>query len=245
MLLPLRITGSESICGGNKYLGLCVTSVPTLPLKQLIALPVELGFMTDTGQLRRVCGIITEASAGYMDGGLTTYHLVVRDALAVMEKRVNSRIFRNQDELSIMETLFDEWRRSNYVISTTFDYEFDPMLYVAQYPPREQTMQCNESDAAFVRRLLKRRGISWVIRPGRASTRSSDHAHDQGLAHKLVLFNDMSSPRQNKAGTVRYHREDATDVRDVIKHWTSQRSLQAGVLTRHSWDYDNPHAIHP
>ena len=69
---------------------------------------------------------------------LTTYHLVVRDALAVMEKRVNSRIFRNQDELSIVKTLFDGWRRSNYVFSTTFDYEFDPMLDVAQYPPRER-----------------------------------------------------------------------------------------------------------
>jgi len=42
------------------------------------------------------------------------------------------------------------------------------------------------------------------------------------------------------AGTVRYHREDATDQRDVITSWTAARTLQPGSVTRHSWDYKNP-----
>jgi type VI secretion system secreted protein VgrG len=242
VLLPQRIVGSEAICGGIEYHIACVAGTPALPLKELIALPVEIQLVTDRGQLRNVCGIVTEARAGDSDGGLAVYHLVVRDALAIMEKRTNSRIFRHQSELDIVQVLFDEWRHSNAVLASAFEYELDPLFDMAQFPPREQTMQCNESDAAFVRRLLKRRGISWYIRPGRCSTSAVDQAYDRVPAHTLVLFKDATSLRANAAGTVRYHREDATDGRDVITHWTGKRTLQPGKANRHSWDYKNPRA---
>lgn len=102
VLLPERIIGSEAICGGIEYRIACVAGSPSLPLKELI-LPLEIQFVTDCGQLRRVCGIVTEARAGDSDGGLTAYHLMVRDALAIMEKRTNSRIFRNLNELDIVQ----------------------------------------------------------------------------------------------------------------------------------------------
>lgn len=242
VLLPQRIVGSEAICGGIEYRIACLADTPALPLKELIALPVEIQFVTDLGQLRSVCGIVTEARAGDSDGALSVYHLVVRDALAIMEKRTNSRIFRYQNELEIVQILCDEWRHSNAVLAGAFEYELDPLFDMAQFPPREQTMQCNESDAAFVRRLLKRRGISWYIRAGRCRTSAVNRTHDRAPAHTLVLFKDATSLRQNAAGTVRYHREDAMDGRDVITHWTGKRTLQPGKANRHSWDYKNPRA---
>lgn len=242
VLLPQRIVGSEAICGGIEYRIACVAGTSALPLKELIALPVEIQFVTDRGQLRSVCGIVTEARVGDSDGGLTAYHLVVRDALAIMEKRTNSRIFRNMNELDIVQALFDEWRHSNSVLAGAFEYELDSLFDMTQFPQREQTMQCNESDAAFVRRLLKRRGISWTIRPGRCRTSAVDRLHDRVPAHTLVLFKDAMSLPQNAAGTVRYHREDATDGRDVITHWTGKRTLQPGKTNRHSWDYKNSRA---
>ncbi|BDT60486.1 hypothetical protein MasN3_39800 [Massilia varians] len=241
VLLPLHVTGSEAICGGFEYhvTGVGVTG---LSLKDLLALPVEIQFVTDRGHLRSVCGIVDEAYAGDSDGGLGAYRLVVRDTLAVMEKRISSRVFRFQNELEIVQILFDEWRRGSAALADAFEYELDPMLDMAQFPPREQTMQYNESDAAFVRRLLKRRGVAWSFRPGRSRTSAGDRAHDRGPGHTLTLFQDASGLRQNTAGTVRYHREDATDGRDVITHWTEQRRLQSGQVTRHSWNYKNPRA---
>jgi type VI secretion system secreted protein VgrG len=241
VLLPQRIAGSEAICGGIEYRIACLAGTPTLPLKDLIALPVELQMLTDRGQLRSVCGIVTEACGGDFDGGLAVYHLVVRDALAVMEKRTNSRLFRYRNEIEIVQALCDEWRHSNAVLASCFELELDPLLDMAKYPPREQTMQYNESDAAFVRRLLKRRGIAWCFRSGRSRTSSVDRAGDRVPAHTLVLFSEAAnSLRQNTAGAVRYHREDATDGRDVITSWTGARKLQPGRVTRHSWDYKNP-----
>ena len=160
ILLPQRVTGSEAICGGLEYIVTCVASTPRLPLKELIALPAEIGLVTDRGALRGVCGIVAEARAGDFDGGLGVYQLVIRDALAIMEKRINSRVFRYQNELEIVQVLFDEWRLSNSVLASAFDYELDPLFDPRQFPPREQTMQYNESDAAFVRRLLRRRGVA-------------------------------------------------------------------------------------
>jgi type VI secretion system secreted protein VgrG len=240
VLLPQRIVGTEAICGGIEYRVACIASSPRLPLKELIALPAEIQIVTDRGQLRSVCGIVTEARAGDCDGALATYQLVLRDALAIMEKRVNSRIFRYQSELEIVQVLFDEWRHSNAVLAGAFEYELDPLFDMRQFPAREQVMQYNESDAAFVRRLLKRRGVSWYFRAGRSRNTAVEQAHDRVPAHTLVLFNDTNSLPQSAAGIVRYHRDHATEKRDTITSWTAARRLQAGSATRHSWDYKNP-----
>lgn len=240
ILLPQRITGVEAICGGIDYRVSCVASAPTLPLKELIALPAEIQVVTDRGQLRSICGIVTEARSGDSDGALATYQLVLRDALAVMEKRVNSRIFRSQSELEIVQLLFDEWRHANAVLAGAFEYELDPLLDTHLYPPREQTMQYNESDAAFVRRLLRRRGISWTVRPGRSRATSADPVHDRTPAHTLVLFADGGGLPESAAGAVRYHRDAATEQCDTITSWGAARTLQPGSVTRHSWDYKNP-----
>jgi type VI secretion system secreted protein VgrG len=243
VLLPQRIVGSESICGGIDYRIACLAGTPTLPLKDMIAQSIEIQILTDRGQVRSVCGIVTEARAGDFDGGVAAYHLVVRDALAIMEKRTNSRVFRYRNEIEIVQTLCNEWRHSSTVLSNAFEIEFDPLLDMAKYPPREQTIQYNESDAAFIRRLLKRRGIAWCIRPGRSRTSASNPGGDQTPKHTLVLFSETpNSLRQNAAGTVRYHREDATDGRDVITSWSAVRRLQPGRTTRYSWDYKNPGA---
>ena len=243
ILLPQRVVGSEAVCGGIEYRIACLASSPHLPLKEFIALPAEIQFVTDRGQVRSVCGLVTEARAGDSDGGLAAYELVLRDVFAVMEKRTGSRVFRYQNELEIVQLLCDEWRHSSTVLANAFELEIDPLFDKGQYPPREQTMQHNESDAAFVRRLLKRRGIGWVFRSGRSRNTAVDPAHDRTPAHTLVLFSDAGNLPRNSAGSVRYHRDGVADGRDTVTSWTAARRLQPGLTTRHSWDYKNPGGV--
>ncbi len=230
MLLPQRVFGSETLCGGIEYRVLCVSSNPSLPLKQMIAVPAALEFVTDRGDLRSVCGIVTEASSGDSDGGLASYQLVLRDALAILEKRTNTRVFRNMDEVEIVQRILNEWRHKSPILGTCFKHEVDEAFHIREYPKREFTMQHNESDAHFIRRLLKRRGIGWYIRA---------EVGGEGPMHTLVLFNNADSLRRNAAGTIRYHRDSATEERDTITSWSAVRSLQPGLVTRHSWDYRN------
>lgn len=145
-----------------------------------------------------------------------------------MEGRTNTRVFRESSELDITRLLLREWLQNNPVLARTFDFRF---LTAASYPRREFTMQYNESDAAFLRRLWKRRGLAWFFEAGEQA------GHDTVRGHRLVLFDDPRTLAQSTAGTVRYHRDDGTEARDSITAWHALRSLGCGRVTRHSWDH--------
>lgn len=231
VLLVKHVSGQEALCGGIEYRLLCVSTRTALPLKEFIALPAELRFVTDRGELRSVCGIVAQAAAGQSDGGLATYQLVMRDALALMEQRINTRIFRGSNEVDISAALVREWRNVNPILARAFD--IDTSGITGTYPPREFTMQNNESDAAFLRRIWKRQGIAWFFRPGQ----SSEPGSSATPAHTLVLFDASQALIRNSAGTIRFHRDAATEERDGIFNWSAVRTLKAGNSTRQSWDY--------
>lgn len=225
-LIVKHVSGRETLCGGIEYWVRCVSTQAGLPLKQCIALPVQLEFVTDRGGLRFVCGIVAQASAGQGGGGLATYQLVVRDALALMALRINTRVFRDMNEVEISTALVREWRGTNPVLADVFD--IDTSGITRSCPARALTMQHNESDAAFLRRLWKRRGIASFIRHGG----TSESGNPVTAQHKLVLFDAPHSLKQSAAGTVRFHRDAATEARDGIFNWAAVRSLIPGNTTR-------------
>ncbi|WP_306395365.1 type VI secretion system Vgr family protein [Telluria beijingensis] len=229
-LLVQHVSGVETMCGGIEYILLCVATQHGMELKQFIANAVELQFVTDTGGLRSVCGIVAEASEGQSDGRLATYQLIVRDALSLLDKTCNTRVFRHASEVDITHTLLKEWRHSNAAAAACFEVDLSNLKI---YPPRAFTMQFNESTAAFLRRLWKRRGIAWFIKSG-TTNKSGDAATP---VHTLVLYDDVMRLKQNAAGEIRFHRDDGTEARDTITAWHAVRSLAPGNLNRSSWDY--------
>jgi type VI secretion system secreted protein VgrG len=244
ILLPQKIVGGEAICGGVDYEVWCVATDARLPLKQFIGLPIAIDLVTDQGELRSICGIVTEAAAGDSDGGVACYKLRMRDAMAIMEMRVRTRIFREMNEFQIVELIAGEWRQANGVLAGTFDFEIERGFHATTYPCREFTMQYNESDAAFIRRLLSRRGISWFFRAGRGRESAGDQAGEGMPAHTLVLFNSADQLQRNASGSVRYHPGGATEESDTVTSWGAIRKLQAGSVARFSWDYKYPRGRH-
>ena len=148
-----------------------------------------------------------------------------------MERRTNTRVFRAMNEVDISIAVIREWRSINPVLAKAFDVDTAGITGV--YSAREFTMQHNESDAAFLRRLWKRQGIAWGFRPGQAS-----EPHSPGMAsHTLVLFDTPHSLQQNAAGTVRFHRDAATETRDGVINWSAVRNLAPGSIARRSWHH--------
>lgn len=242
VLLPQRVSGGESMCGGIDYSILCVAQSIDLPLKSFIGLAAELQFVTDTGELHGVCGLITEAASGQSDGGLATYQLVLRDVFSsVMDMGANTRVFIDKNELEIAAIVLAGWRTRSPLLAAAFDYKFSVELAQHAFQQRAFTRQDNESDAAFLRRLFKRRGIAWFVRPGRAMPAEDDGDNGAGApVHTLVMFDEQRRLPQNVAGTVRYHRADATEQRDSVTAWSAVRTLGRGSVSRFSWDYDDP-----
>ncbi len=164
-LLLQRADINECVNGGISGRLACLSHSAHLPLKSFMGQPVEVQIVTDRGELRRICAISTGARVGQSDGSLTLYELDVEDALGLMARRINSRIFRKKNDPAIIQLLLAEWRQRSPALAASFDFVVHG-LNTERYPERELTHQVNESDAAFVKRLLKRSGISWFFRPG-------------------------------------------------------------------------------
>ena len=244
LLLPQSVHGTESICDGFAYQVDCVATSDRLPLKEFIGLPAVVELVNDRGQLRTMSGLVAQASSGESDGGIASYRLVIRDAMSIMQQRVNTRIFRRSSWPQIVSVILNEWAQSNRALVGIFDFEFAVGFRHDKYPEREQTVQFNESDPAFVRRLLARCGISWFFRPGCARARKQgNQAADSTATHTFVLFDEHSRLEQNAAGVVRYHRDDATEERDAITCWGGERKIQAGSSSIFSWDYKRSESI--
>ena len=235
-LILQRIDVTEALCSGIEGHLTCLSMDADLPLKSLIGLPLTLKIVTDRGGLHAISGIITGARAGKSDGSLTCYQLTLRDALSVLEGRINRRVFRQKSILDVIGVLLNEWRKKSTTFASTFDIDFSALTY-SKYPVREMIRQHDESDAAFIQRLLRREGVSWFIAAGKLGSAPSDQNTDPMPIHTLVLFDDPMTLPQSAAGTVRYHRDAATETRDSITHWSARQQIVAGGVERSSWDY--------
>jgi type VI secretion system secreted protein VgrG len=241
VLLPQRVHGAESMCGGIAYTILCVSASSDLPLKSFIGLAAELQLVTDTGELHGVCGLITEAASGQSDGGLATYQLVLRDAFSsVLALGASTRVFIDKNEIEIAAIVLAGWRARSPLLAAAFDYKFSVELAQQQFPQRAFTRQDNEPDWAFLTRLFKRRGIAWFVRPGRAMPGEDDDDDNGAPVHTLVLFVEQLRLPQNAAGILRYHRADGTEEHDSVTAWRAVRTLGRGSVSRFSWNYDDP-----
>lgn len=232
LLFLQRLDIREDLCGGIEGRLSCISTSNGVPLQNFLGQPVTVQMVTDTGGLQSICGIVTDAHEGESDGSLATYQLVVRDALSVLERRINTRIFRTKSALDIIQILVREWRTKSTTLAATFDIDLsniDP----SKYPTREQTLQFDESDADFIRRLCRREGISWFIKAG---GQGSSDLSEQPF-HTLVLFDSVIKLAQGPAGTVPYHSDASVGTSDSITLLSMGRQLVAGSVRRVSWDY--------
>ncbi|MGN5641097.1 type VI secretion system Vgr family protein [Burkholderia multivorans] len=213
----------------------CVSTRRDLPPKLFIGVPVSLRFVTDRGRLHFVNAIVQNVQIGQSDGELCVYQLTVCDALSLMDKRTNSRVFRQLSIIDVFATLFNEWRQRSPALARAFEFDLSA-LSRDRYPARELTRQVNESDAKFVRRLLRREGITVFAKAG--SAKSSSNGQDDTPMHTLVFCDDPSSLPEAPAGTVRLHPRDAgTEERDTVTLFALHARLVPGAASRPSWDY--------
>ncbi|WP_341313473.1 type VI secretion system Vgr family protein [Paraburkholderia sp. IMGN_8] len=236
VLVIQRIDIREGLCAGIEGHLTCVSTRADLPLKAFIGLPVSVQLVTDRGAIHQICGLVTDARAGQSDGSLATYQLIIRDALSVLERRVNTRIFRTKNVPDVIEILLREWQKKSPALASAFDFDLAG-INRSQYPVRELIFQFHESDADFIRRLCRRDGIAWFTAAGKRGQAPSDSGGSDIPVHTLVLFDDPMKLPESAAGTIRYHRDAATEERDSVTLWSASQQLVPGSVQRASWDY--------
>ncbi len=230
ILLPHELTGREAINEGFTFTLTCLSSDAFLELKTFIGVPIQLAVLTDNGDHRAICGIVTHAEHAGSDGGFSRYVLTLQDPFAVLALRINSRVFQDLSVRQFTSVLLQEHRQNNAVLAACFALDD---RCISQHPSQPWVTQYNESDAGFLSRWLAQEGIAWYFEHG-----ESAHPGEQPKL-TLVLFDDVSMLDAASAGKARFHRSDATEDEDAITEWRAMRALQPGGTMRASYEYKN------
>ncbi|MDX8253953.1 type VI secretion system Vgr family protein [Acinetobacter pittii] len=228
-----RIEGQHQLNGEIVAELICLSTSAQIALKQFIGVQVAVDQVTDSGQLFRTTGIVTEASYGQSDGALTLYKLTLKDATNLWHKRRNSRVFMNKSIIEVTEVLFKEWQERSALFATSLSLDLSGLSQ--NYDIRPFIMQHNESDYDFLTRLWRSEGVSWLIDEAELFV---PHFTAPIQTQKLRLIDDNNQYQALARRSIRYHRSSATEYQDSITGFVAVRTLQPTAVHVQRWQPD-------
>lgn len=228
-----RIDGTHSLNQGLTASLICLSTHAFIPLKQFIGCQVAIDQVTDTGQLSRITGIITQAQAGASDGALTLYRLTLEDPTTLWKQRRNSRVFMNKNVVDVVNILFQEWQQKSPLFAASLSLDLAGLS--REYDIRPFIMQSNESDYDFLTRLMRSEGMSWLIDEAQTLLAQT---HQPIQAQKLRLIDDNQHYQALPRRFIRFHQSSAVQAVDSIIDWQAQRQLQPTAVHVQRWQAD-------
>ena len=222
VLVLLRMNGSEELSGEFVWKVEGLSSDPNIDLNQILGTHATVELKTETG-LRYFDGIVAEASWGGMEENGNRYDIVLRSWMHLAGLRRNQRIFHNLSVDQILGEVFDEYAglgNPHYEINLN-----------DSYPELEYTVQYNESDADFARRMMERFGITW------------HWVHDDGN-HKLVLTDavtaqpDVPGEARPFYGIEGHHMHEE----EHFYEWRGGARVTTGAVRLTEYNFKTPHA---
>ncbi|WP_234415058.1 type VI secretion system Vgr family protein [Xanthomonas fragariae] len=198
-----------------------------LPLDDLLGQPVLLELLTAESRtaLRPFHGHVTAFERLGSNGGLARYRLTIEPWLALLGQRVDSYVFQDLSVVEIVESVFADYAEQG-ALAPAWRWELADRRV---YAKRSLTTQYEETDLAFVQRLLAEEGIYvWFAHAG-------DAGSERLGSHTLVLSDHNHAFAE--LGTVRYHRTDVTEQQDSVQQWVRSCRWRPTTLSRASWDY--------
>lgn len=229
-----RIDGYHGINDGLSAELICLSTNPYIELKQFIGCQVAVDQVTDAGQLFRTTGIVTGASQGQSDGAFSLYRLTMQDATSLWHKRRNSRVFMNKSVVDIIEVIFKEWQSKSPLFASSL--QLDTSGLTKTYDVRPFSMQSNESDYAYLTRIMREESINWFVDEASYLVASNSQSIE---AQKLRLIDDNAQFQSLERRTIRYHRSNATEQYDSITSFIAQRQLQPTAIHVQRWQADS------
>ncbi|ELQ03949.1 type VI secretion system Vgr family protein [Xanthomonas translucens] len=228
VLVAETLDGHESVDGGGFRFDVGALSANAgLPLDDLLGQPVLLELLTAESRtaLRPFHGHVTAFERLGSNGGLARYRLVVEPWLALLAQRVDSYVFQDMSVVEIAESVFADYAEQG-ALAPAWRWELSDR---STYAKRSLTTQYEETDVAFLRRLLAEEGIAYWFEHTGAADSDTRGTHTLVLSDHNAAFADL--------GTVRYHRHDVTEQQDSVQQWSPARRWRKATLSRASWDY--------
>jgi type VI secretion system VgrG family protein len=227
VLLAESLHGEEGIDTGYRLSVSALATDAALPLKSLLGQPVLLELLAGPFRgTRPFHGHVTAAEMTGADGGLARYTLTIEPWTAFLALGRDSRVFQDKTILDIIDAVFSAYDGKGR-LTPAWRLHVDQALY----PVRSLTTQYQESDLAFVRRLLNEEGLFGFF----------EHTGDPASAtlgtHTLVIADSNDAFRPNEQTTVRFTQPGAVMRDDSIDRWRTETRLITNAIELRSWDY--------
>lgn len=228
-LLAECVHGEESISGGYRFKidALCLDA--HLPLKVLVGQPALLQLLTASShdKLRPFHGYITAAEMSGANGGFARYVLTLEPWTRFLSLGRDSRVFQDMTVFDILDAVFKPYAGRVRLVPAWRVELADPRVY----PRRSLTTQYQESDLAFVERLIHEEGLFYFF----------EHGGDVGSpslgGHTMVISDHNGAFRPNAQASVAFTRPGAVMKADSIDRWRTEYRMKTNAIELKSWDY--------
>ena len=136
--------------------------------------------------------------------------------------------------MEICEVIFKEWQSKSSLFTSSL--KLDTSGLTKTYNVRPFSMQSNESDYAYLTRLMREEAINWLVDESKYIVASnSENTEPQ----QLRLIDDNTQFKAIERRNIRYHRSNATEQYDSITSFIAQRQLQATAIHVQRWQVDS------
>ncbi len=152
--------------------------------------------------------------------GLATYRLSIVPRFWLLTQRKNFRIFQFVSDLAIVQKILGEW-------GVEFDTKVDAGAHVA----RKFRVQYDESDFAFVCRLLEDAGVSYSFRDAEGGTR--------------LVLDDAPESRENERPGVAFFDQPQTSDTPFVTKLAVRTRVRPGAMVIGDIDYRRPSEKQP
>ncbi|WP_428828240.1 type VI secretion system Vgr family protein [Azonexus sp. IMCC34842] len=135
-------------------------------------------------------------------------------------------LFQDKSLIEIVDELLGDWKSQGKLAP---EWRWD-LADVAAYPKRGMNVQYQETDLAFLKRLLAEEGLfCWF-----------EHESGSGESlgqHRLVIADHNGAFKDNAQPRIRYTQAGATLSEDSLDRWHGLRQIDTAEINASSWDY--------
>ena len=228
-LLVECVRGEEGLSHGFSFAISALSVDANLSLKSLIGQPALLQLMTAHSRdvLRPFHGHVTAVEHSGADGGLARYRLTLEPWTRFASLGRDSRVFQHMTVFDIIDAVFREYQGKGRLAPA---WRFD-IADRDVYPVRSLTTQYQESNFAFVARLMAEEGLFHFF----------EHTGDPDSptlgSHTMVIADHNFAFQPNVQPQVRFTQSGTVMKEDGIDRWRVEQRVQAGAIEYSSWDY--------
>ncbi|MCE1239461.1 MAG: type VI secretion system tip protein VgrG, partial [Azonexaceae bacterium] len=218
--------GREALSGGFEYgIDLLSTDIH-LELKRSLGRAATLSTRLADGSRAERTGLVRVMQKLGSDGGFARYRLTLVPWTWLLGRGRHNRVFQERTVIDIVETVF-----ADYADVAAWQWSDETAGFLGEVRGRSYCVQYDESDYAFVSRLLAEEGIGWCI----------EEDAEAPAGHRLKLFADsqlLAEDVTSASGAgLRYHRADSQEAQDSLLAFGEWHRLTNRLVSGLAYDY--------